>query len=158
MKKLKAIVLLFLILVLTSLTTACSISAYQKSIYYDDSMIAQDIDSYIFTSQVGSTTHNESNMKYRNFIGMDTIWVIESDGDGSFTIEYDTNVNKGELKIVLITPDNEVRNILEQGQTGTIKMKVPRGKSRIKAVGNETEGEWLLKIKLEGDAVIRKFD
>lgn len=159
MKNFKIIKLLVLTIILVFLAVGCSsISAYQKSIYYDDSIIAKTADSYTFTSRVGSTTHKESSIKYGTFIGMETIWVIESKGQGSFTIEYDSKVKKGEFKVVLITPDNNVTNILKQNQGGTTKIKAPKGKSRIKIVGNEAGGECLLIIKTEGDTVIKTFE
>tara|TARA_B100000965_G_C19339974_1_gene646926 strand:- start:191 stop:661 length:471 start_codon:yes stop_codon:yes gene_type:complete len=156
MKRFRIVSLIVLTITILFLTTGCG--EYQKDIYADDSIIAKAYDSYTFVSRSGSTTPNESNIKYGAFVGMETIWVIESEGDGSFTIEYDSKVKKGEFKVVLITPDNKVRNILEQNEEGTIKIKAGKGKSRVKIVGNEAGGECLLKIETQGDAVIKKFD
>lgn len=43
---------------------------------------------------------------------MDTIFKITSDGQNDVVINFEAVITKGDFKVVLITPDDEVINIL----------------------------------------------
>ena len=57
-------------------------------------------------------------MKYSGFSGDDTIWILNSHKDGEITFNYDSTVNSGDFKVVLINPQKGIENILEGTEQG----------------------------------------
>jgi len=82
---------------------------------------------------------------------MDTIWKLETSQDTSVNIEYTSEISSGKFKVVLINPDDEVINILEQSTSGNRDVNLINGKSRIKIVGNNARGKLQLSISSNKD-------
>lgn len=147
---------IFSILLLSALLQGCgSISTYQKSIYNDDSKIIKKDDNYSFINNSRVMVNNTLSMEYGTFYGMVTIWEIKSEGKGSVTVKFNSEVNKGKFKAVFITPDNDVVKILEQNDEGKKTIETKSGTSRIKIVGNGAGGHLDISVEPEGDAHVR---
>lgn len=88
---------------------------------------------------------------------MDTVWSYESEEDKLLDITYLINVTSGKLKLVLISPDNSVTNIIEQTEksdmtnSATNNLDIKKGLNRIKIVGDkDTVADLDIKI-IQGD-------
>lgn len=134
------------VLLLTLLLSACSSNGDKKGIYNDNSKIIKEGDSYTYKERKGETTENGCNIEFSSFSGMETIWSIEALKEDKITINFNSKVNKGDFKLVLITTDNEVINILENTQEGNSEVTIKEGKSRIKFVGKATSGSCEISI------------
>lgn len=132
----------------------CNVSDYQKSIYSDNSKIAKEADSYTFNNRIGSTNKNETNIEFSAFTGMETIWIIEVKEEGSVSVNYESKIENGDFKTVLISPNGVLTNIFEQSKSGTSTLNLQKGKNRIKIVGNDAKGEVTLLIKIDEDMQI----
>ena len=159
MKKISKLILLPLLFIFVGAFLGCSkISSYQKSIYDDNSKIAKAGDSYSFKNRVGNTMNNKATINFTTFYGMQTLWNIQSEGNGRITIQYYSNTKKGKFKVVYIDPNNEIENILQQSGEGTIKIDTKKGKSRIKLVGDNGGGTVKLNLEAQGDVRIENID
>jgi subtilisin-like proprotein convertase family protein len=125
----------------------CAVSDYQKSLYKDDSKIASQADSYSFRNRLGSASSGKASVKFGTFFGMDTLLAIEASQESTASLEVDVKINSGDFKVVLISPDNKVTTIAEGTKSGLQELKLQKGKSRIKIVGNNAKGEVKLNIK-----------
>lgn len=130
---------LSLIIVISS---GCGVSEDKKNIYSNNDIIVQEADSFSFrTRNDAGDSKEEVNIKYNGFYGADTIWIIEAEADEEIMLKYNSNVNSGDFKVVLINPKKEIENILEGTQQGDKTIKLTKGKYAIKIVGRNAKGE-----------------
>lgn len=155
MKNSKAFIVILLSILILGIVTGCNVNDYQKNIYSDNSKIVKEGDSYTFKNRLGSTTKDEINIKFSTFYGMQTIWIIEASKEGVLTINYESQIKNGDFKTVLISPDDVVSHIFEQSENGNTTLNIPKGKSRIKIVGNGANGEVAITIKPDENMQIR---
>ncbi|EOR25877.1 hypothetical protein A500_09485 [Clostridium sartagoforme AAU1] len=69
------------------------------------------------------------------------------------SINFSSDIELGTFKVVLIDPNNNITNILEQSQEGTEVYKVKKGNNRIKIVAKEAKGKLKLDITPEKDGL-----
>lgn len=153
-----SLVLILSILVLTTLNGCSKISDYQKGIYDDSKEIVKQHDSFTFKVRIGNSMNNEASIKFSTFNGMETLWSINAKNNGSITLDYDAEIDKGDFKLVLITPDNEIVKIFEGSEEGEKRIDLIEGESRIKIVGKESKGKLTIYIKEEENVKIREVD
>lgn len=73
--------------------------------------------------------------------GSGTIWTYESSSDINLKVPYLLSVKSGKAKIVLISPDNTIVNLVENTDKATMKgttsltLPIKKGENRIKLVG-----------------------
>ena len=146
------------LMIFTVLSGCTAATAYQKSIYNDDSKIVKQADSFNFKTRIGNTTDKESSVKFGTFYGMETIWFVESEGNGTITFQYSSKVDKRKFKCVLITPKDKVIDVFEQSGEGEKSLDIPEGKNRIKIIGNNASGEIKLEIAADGDCVVKNVE
>lgn len=132
-------------------------SSSKSSIYDDNSKIVSEGDSYSYQSKVGTNVNNKTNLKFR-FTGMDTIWELDSKKDATLQIDFKSQISNGKFKMVLISPNNKIVNILEQSITGNKKLSISSGKSRIKIVGSNAYGNLQLYISSKDDVKINPIN
>lgn len=148
MKNYNKIILGILLLLTVVTSVGCnSISAYQNSIFNDESKIVKQADSYTYVKRLGQTIDKESNIKFNSFTGMDTIFNITVDESSDVIINFDSTVDKGDFKVVLISPDDEITNILTGTNQGNETITLKKGKSRVKLIGKKASGE--IKINID---------
>ncbi|MTI71636.1 MAG: hypothetical protein FH751_15420 [Firmicutes bacterium] len=145
----------------TTLSGCTYYKNYHKQIYNDTSEIIKQDDIYTYKDRVGETTKREANIEYGTFNGMETIWKFKSEGKGSITIDFNSKLNKGKFKCLLINPKNKVKNIFKQSEEGLInksnlKINLEKGTYRLKVVGKGAGGEVTLKIKDSENVIITK--
>lgn len=135
--------LLFVIIVgllnIIPLAKSHYIGKNQRNIYNDDLKIIDQGDSYSFLYKEDISQGNSVDLKFK-FIGSDTLWEIETNNEATLNIKYNSNISSGKFKVVLITPENEIINILNESDSGQKEIKLTNGKSRIKMVGLDAEG------------------
>lgn len=141
---------------LAMMLVGCS-KNYMGSVYNNNDKIASDSNSYNLNIE-------DQNVDGQNFIGiikniegMDTIWTYEADKDMELDMTYLLKVSSGKFKLVLISPDKSVTNIIEMTRESdvtdyaTSTLKIKKGLNRIKMVGgHNTSVEFNISIT-EGD-------
>lgn len=85
-----------------------------------------------------------------DFNGTYTIWQFESEED-TLNLDYEFTLKKGDLKLIIIDPQNNIRTIFEQNGegkiTGSENFKLTKGHYRMKLVSkNDSDGEISLKV------------
>jgi len=108
-------------------------------IYDDNEWIAGEGDSYTYLFRVATKINNKSQMKF-NMSGMETLWEIEASKDNFIDIEYSSKISRGNFKVVLISPDNNLQTVFEGTGEGTIRAEILEGVNRIKVVGKNAKG------------------
>ncbi|WP_291651286.1 hypothetical protein [Clostridium sp.] len=122
----------------------------ENCIYNDNSKIVSINDNHSYLEKKGINENSSTDITFK-FTGMDTIWQVMSGNDTEITIKYSSNIESGKFKVVLIDPNNNIINILEQTQLGEGKYTIKKGTSRIKIVGSETTGNLEMDISIRED-------
>lgn len=134
-----------------------SASKDQKNMYDDDSLIQRDGDSFNFSKRSGDTNNSKMEVEFAEFYGCETIWNIEVSKQGEIKFDFDSKVNSGEFKGVLISEENEITTIFEGIKQGSHMIIVPNGKYRFKIVGNSTSGKVKVDLILENEMKVTTF-
>ncbi|EHI98989.1 hypothetical protein CDLVIII_2333 [Clostridium sp. DL-VIII] len=126
-----------------------------SDIYNDNDKIAKTSKDHIYTtSSITKNSDQNLSLKYSGFLGVDAIWNINSKDDGEITLDYDSNVNSGDFKVVLVNPNKEIENILVGTDHGSKTLKLSNGKYVLKLVGNNANGNIKLTISQSKNAEI----
>ena len=139
MKKYKYVVVF---IVLTIVLSGCS-KNYMTSIYNDNKKISSDTNSFNLDVEEQNIKGQEFNGLIKKIEGMDTIWTYEADKDMELDMKYLLNVTSGKLKLVLITPDSSVTNLIEATKESDMldysinTLKIKKGINRIKIVADK---------------------
>lgn len=130
---------------------------YMTSIYDNNEKISSDTNSFNLDIKEQSIEDQQFKGQIKKIEGMDTVWSYESEEDKLLDITYLINVTSGKLKLVLISPDNSVTNIIEQTEksdmtnSATNNLDIKKGLNRIKIVGDkDTVADLDIKI-IQGD-------
>ncbi len=129
-------ILLCLLLVL--LLSGCSNNS-MNLVYTNDKEIANDSNSYNLTDDKQNIDGQVYTGEFE-FEGMDTLWTYETDQDCKIDISYLLSLSRGKAKLVLITPDGAVTNIVEntdnskQDELTTVSLSLLKGENRIKLI------------------------
>jgi hypothetical protein len=150
----KGIGVIIVLAIMVSIFAGCT--RYQRHIYNDDSKVAAAADSYSFGSRIGNTYDDKTKFKFSRFYGTETLWTVDAKEEGTITLEIKADVENGKFKAVLISPDKEVSTIFEGSKEEKLEVKVPKGKSRIKVVGDGAKGDISIKIKESDNIKVKK--
>lgn len=146
------------LLFLLGTLSGCNVDSEEDDMYSNNDKISTDFDSYSYLRRNESGSEDHINFKYGKFSGTDTIWIIESNGDGEITFNYDSKVDSGDFKGVLITPEKQVETVLEGVDKGEKTIKLSEGEYRFKFVGKKAKGKIDISIEEDDDAKITKMD
>lgn len=114
----------------------------EKNVYNDDKKIAEQGDSYSYGDKIGSqNSNNDLDLKFRDFSGYDTILILKVSEDSSITLNYDLNIKSGDFKLVMVSTDKHIENILEESATGNKNIELKKGEYRFKIVGKSAKGQ-----------------
>ena len=74
--------------------------------------------------------------------GMDTIWTMDVEEETTVDIEYDITLYNGKVKVVLVSPDDELTILAEcisnqDDSSNTTSLALTQGEYRIKIVAGE---------------------
>jgi hypothetical protein len=126
-------------IMLISLMLGCGNNAMDK-VYNDNSKIASESNTFGLDESEQTIESGTYKAKLK-LSGSGTIWEYESDSDVDREVPYILSVKSGKAKIVLISPDNAVTNLVENtdkatmNETTTITVPIKKGNNRIKVVG-----------------------
>ena len=136
----------------------CGVVFAKNNIYNNNEKIVKYDYSYNYTNRIGEGENSDDkiDIKYSGFYGTDTIWILESKEESEITFNYDSTVNSGDFKAVLINPQKEVKNILEGTGQGNKTMKLAKGKYKFKLVGRNAEGQVKISINKNNNIEITK--
>ncbi|MNW38111.1 hypothetical protein D3C74_151700 [compost metagenome] len=96
-----------------------------------------------------SSTKNKIEASYKLFTGTDEKKVSLKNGQ-TLAIDYQSEVQKGELTIKLYDPDNQLLKDLSTNKSGNEKIGVDKdGIYRLEITGNNTKGSYELTYKIE---------
>ncbi|QWU13329.1 hypothetical protein SAMN04487895_11875 [Paenibacillus sophorae] len=113
----------------------------KDKMYGSNADIVQEGDSFSYTSQTGSTSTRIADLEFEGFSGTETIWSLDAEKKADLRIDYSLTVDKGEFKVVLVTPSDRAVTI-EEGSVGGISIvTLDKGRNRIKFVGVRTAGK-----------------
>lgn len=152
MKIKNTLIYIFLVILAISIGTSCN--HYQKKDIFDNnSRIVREGDSYSYKDRIGEIDSSSMDLDISGFYGCDTIWYIESNGDNSISLDYNVELIKGRLKLVIISPENKI--IKSINKTGSYDINLIEGTSRVKIVGDNAKGTINTSIKYENNIVIK---
>jgi|GEM_PF-2018913 len=80
-------------------------------------------------------------MEFRDYSGIDTVWILEAEKNSWFSCSYNLNIEKGQFKLILVTPTGEIYNIAQRSEGEVKTYEIPAGINRIRIVGAKTTGE-----------------
>ncbi|SDB12843.1 hypothetical protein SAMN02910298_00665 [Pseudobutyrivibrio sp. YE44] len=129
---------LFLI---STLLVACSRNP-MAAIYDNDSKIASQGNSYNYYQTVDQNINDSDfTASVHGMDGMDTVWTYNADTDSDAQITYDISLKSGNVKLVLISPDDTLETIFEitnkENINGAKTLSLPKGKNSIKLVSKD---------------------
>lgn len=124
------------------------------NMYSNNDKIIQEDDDYMYIIFDNKKINNEIEIKYSGFSGIDTIYFLEAKEDTEITMNYDSTVEKGKFKLVLINPDNEIETILEGTDQSSKTIKLTKGKYRLRNVGANTVGNIKFSISNNTNVII----
>lgn len=128
------------------LLIGCSKNYMMTSIYDNDEKISSTTNSFNLNIEEQSIEGQQYRGHIEKIEGMDTIWTYESDEDKELDMTYLINVTSGKLKLVLISPDNSVTNIVERTNQSDVidyatnTLYIKKGLNRIKIVAGKDTG------------------
>lgn len=137
----KRIVLITMSIMIISLLVGCMNTTTNK-VYNDNNKIASVSDTFGLDESNETIESGIYKGKFK-LSGSGTIWTYESSTDFDLQIPYTLLVKSEKAKIVLISPDNTVVNLLENTSDFTIEgatsvtAPIKKGNNRIKVVGYE---------------------
>ncbi len=129
------------LLFLLGIISGCGMPENAKNAYDDDSIVVQDFDTYSLRSSETKHSGNEITFKYSNFYGSYTVFSLESEEDAEVTFEYDSKVDSGDFKAVLINPDKEIEILWIGNQQAAETVQLEKGTYVFKTVGRDADGK-----------------
>ena len=128
--------------------SGCAAGQDKQKIFDDNAAIIQDGDSYTFVNRTGSTLSDEEvELTYTGFSGVQTIWTMEVSATSAVDFEFNSTVNSGDFKVVLVTPDKAVVTLLTGTQQGDATQALTQGKYAVKLIGRNADGQFKLSLK-----------
>jgi len=112
----------------------------QRKAFDSDKYVVKQVDSFTYAERVGRTVNSATDILFRSFSGTDTIVYIMAEAGDELILTYNSIISEGEFRIVLISPINDVSNILIHSEKGEKSFILEEGVSRIKFVGRESSG------------------
>ncbi|NLC45119.1 MAG: hypothetical protein GX783_12670 [Clostridiales bacterium] len=159
MKSYNKLVLGILVMLAIMINAGCSsVVSHQDSIFDNDSKIIAQGDSHTYKSRLGNIADKETEIKFNSFSGSDTIYRIISDGESDAIFNFSSISDKGDFKVVLITADDEIINIVNGTGEGSESISIEDGTSRVKLIGKKAKGEIKLKIESGENVDIKVVD
>lgn len=137
--------------------TGCGATQYQRSLYSDDEKISNQSDSYSYSNRIrNSDSKYKQNIKYSDFYGDDTVWIISSKEDSNLSLSYDNELSSGEFKAVLIDDNRNVQTLFSGSKSGQDNIKLSKGDYRLKVVGKNAQGQIHLSINEDNNIEISR--
>lgn len=118
-----------------------------SGIYNKNGIIGEECDSHSYRGYGENTAKDRFGLKFSGFYGCDTIWLINAAQPGQIRVDYDSNIENGRFKVILVSPEHEVAIIAEASKKGSAPLKLKQGEYRLKIVGDNARGTIKASIK-----------
>lgn len=125
-------------------------------VYSDNEAIARDYDHSTAVLCLTNHDKNSATMTASSFEGMKNLWSYQAQEEEEITLTIQLHVEAGKAKVVLVTPDKEVKVLAEhdaaaenQDTPETVQAAVRKGKNRIRVVA-EKGTKLDLSVELQG--------
>ena len=121
-------------------------------IYNNESKIRSDTNSFNLDGIEQEINGNSYNATVEKMEGMDTIWTMDVEEETTVDIEYDITLYNGKVKVVLVSPEDELTILAEcisnqDDSSNTTSLALTQGEYRIKIVaGKNTKFDISLSI------------
>jgi hypothetical protein len=121
--------------------SGCSASG-MNGIYTNNSKIASAGNSYNLNKKEQTIEEKQYTGQFE-LEGMCTLWRLDAEEDMEVEVSYLFSVTQGEAKLVLITPDGQVQDIvvnedkMVQEDVEVIQLALQKGENRIKVVARD---------------------
>lgn len=134
------------LLLLSIMISGCGPDQNMKKMYTDNNMIAQEWDSHSYQTYEFVQIKNGYDLMYGGFYGSDTIVYLEPNKEAEVTFQYNSTVDSGSFKAVLIDPKMDIHNVFTGTAKGVKTFKLEKGRYLFKVVGKEAKGETSISI------------
>lgn len=101
---------------------------------------------------VETSSANQHTARYATFSGTESTGVAVEGGQ-SLTVDYDVTVEKGTLKLAILTPNDETiwEQTFSEGDTGQARVTAAEnGRYHIDITGSDTGGSYDISWEIEG--------
>lgn len=154
MKKILCIIVISAFLVTV---TGCQ-SQEEYNDYHDSTRPLNLMDSYNYENlETEWFTSNKVSASIK-FSGIDTLWELDCQKNDTITLNYQSTMDNGDFKVLLITSEEKIEQILENTEKGVFEYKIPAGKNYIRIVGSQSEGRFSLDYKVGKQTKIVRND
>ncbi len=143
----KAVGLCLLVLALSGFLTACSVGEKQRALYDDEGQFVKTGDSYSFFRKNGEIDERQMALSCQRFYGMQTVWEVNAEEEGLLKVNYDCQLKRGKLKVVVITPELDVMHLFEQCGKGSREITLSEGKYVVRIVGKNANGKVSMQLE-----------
>lgn len=147
MKKYSRLILFILIIIVSMTIVGCNSTDYQSSIFDDENEIVKKTNSYTYRSKKGTAEDDKINLEFASFTGKDTVYKIRVDKESKVTFHFDSKIDKGDFKVVVVTPHDKIINVLNGTERGSKEIILEEGTNRIKFLGRRAKGKIDIDIK-----------
>lgn len=160
MRKHKKLVLSLVISSITVVGIGCGpMNEYQNSMFDDESKIVKESDSHTYKSRAENNINEDKSIKFSSFSGTETIYELDCNNENEeIVLNLKTSIDKGDFKIVLISPEDKVTDIVIGTNELNETFKLEKGTSRIKLVGKQSGGKIDIRIDVGEGVEIRHID
>lgn len=118
----------------------CLSGCNHDALYDDEARLASSVDSYSYRLHLSQQKNSEYTESFSYFSGCDTIWRDDA-GSGILSLTGEAEVEKGDWKLVLIGPEDQVTTVYEGSGDFSASYDLEVGSWRLKSVGRQAAGE-----------------
>lgn len=126
------------------------------AIYDDDARICDNADSYTFVNYRGGIDPEggEVELDFAGFTGKYTLWNLYTDGEADATLSGEVAVGSEPYRLVMVTPEDDVVEILEGSGTVDEQLELADGRTRLVMLGKSAEGSVALELEASDNAKV----
>lgn len=125
------------------------VPSQQAAIYDDDARIADNVNSHTFVNFRGGVDleGGEVELGFTGFTGKYTLWTLYADGEADATLNGEIAVGSEPYRLVMVTPEDDVVELLEGSGTLDEQLELADGRTRIIMLGKGAAGSVSLKLE-----------
>lgn len=137
---------LLILLIIVFLGGCDAMNNAQSKIYKDEKAQLKQGDSYTFGNKLGEIQDGKTNISFTGFTGLYSLWDVTSSVEQTVTLKITGSIQKGDFKIIAVTPDHKIIKIWEDEGDSDISLQVHPGTTVIKWVGKRASGKLNLEL------------
>lgn len=126
------------------------------AIYDDDARICDNADSYTFVNYRGGIDPEggEVELDFAGFTGKYTLWNLYTDGEAGATLSGEVAVGSEPYRLVMVTPEDDVVEILEGSGTVDEQLELADGRTRLVMLEKNAKGSVALELEASDSAKV----